>query len=447
MGGLLAAWVLADFYHTVTVVERDVLPVDVANRREVPQGRHGHVLLTRGSQVLGELFPGLLDELVAAGAPVFDDGNLSKLSLSFGGHRLIRSGAFMNCRWTTVYYPSRPLLEAHVRQRLRAVPNVTILDGHDVVKLTSTADRNGITGARVVNRDDGGERALAADLVVDAAGRGARTPAFLESLGYGRPVEDHIVIRLVYTSQLLRIPPGVVKENVLVVAPVPGRLTGGAFFGYENGTAMLTLGGMMGREPPIERAEMLSFAEEFAPAAMLAALRAGEPLGDVARYSVPSNQWRRYDKMRRFPDGLLVFGDAICSFNPLHAQGMTVSAQEAVALADCLRRGERDLAQRFFRTATKRIRPAWQMAIGADLALPDVQGPRSLATRLTNSYTDRVLTAAESDTVVSEKFFRVVNLVDPPTRLLHPSVVFRIATANRRRRLSGRHRGRAVSDI
>jgi 2-polyprenyl-6-methoxyphenol hydroxylase-like FAD-dependent oxidoreductase len=219
MGGLLAGRVLADFYHTVTVVERDVLPVDVANRRGVPQGRHGHVLLTRGSQVLDELFPGLLDELVAAGAPVFDVGNLAKFSLSYGGHRLIRSGTFTNCRFTTVYYPSRPLLEAHVRQRVRAIPNVMILDGHDVAELTSTADRNRVTGARMVNRDDGGERALAADLVVDATGRGARTPAFLESLGYGRPLEDHVVICLVYTGQLLRIPPGVVEENVLVVAP------------------------------------------------------------------------------------------------------------------------------------------------------------------------------------------------------------------------------------
>ena len=56
MGGLLAARVLADFYETVTVVERDVLPETSANRRGVPQGRHVHLLLGRGSQVLDELF-------------------------------------------------------------------------------------------------------------------------------------------------------------------------------------------------------------------------------------------------------------------------------------------------------------------------------------------------------------------------------------------------------
>jgi 2-polyprenyl-6-methoxyphenol hydroxylase-like FAD-dependent oxidoreductase len=92
MGGLLAARVLADFYRTVTVVERDVLPDDPANRRGVPQGRHVHGLLARGAQILDELFPGFLDELVAAGANVLDDWDLSEICVSFGGHQLVRSG-------------------------------------------------------------------------------------------------------------------------------------------------------------------------------------------------------------------------------------------------------------------------------------------------------------------------------------------------------------------
>ena len=47
MGGLLAARVLADFYRTVTVVERDMLPDDPVNRRGVPQGRQPHAVLAR----------------------------------------------------------------------------------------------------------------------------------------------------------------------------------------------------------------------------------------------------------------------------------------------------------------------------------------------------------------------------------------------------------------
>lgn len=78
MSGLLAARVLADFFETVTVVDRDELPDDPANRRGVPQGRHVHVLLPSGAQILDELFPGILNELVAEGAPVWDDGEFSK---------------------------------------------------------------------------------------------------------------------------------------------------------------------------------------------------------------------------------------------------------------------------------------------------------------------------------------------------------------------------------
>src|SRR4029078_2387983 len=138
-------------------------------------------------------------------------------------HLLIRSGKSPNQKAMTAYMPSRPFLECHVRRRLRAIANVTILDGHDVAELTSTTDQNRVTGVRVVNREDGAEQELTADLVMDAMGRGAHTPAFLESLGYGRPVEDHIVMHMTYVSQLLRILPGTLNEMGVIVSPVPGR--------------------------------------------------------------------------------------------------------------------------------------------------------------------------------------------------------------------------------
>src|ERR1700730_14400829 len=169
MGGLLAARVLADFFDTVIVVERDVLVDDPAVRRGVPQGRHVHVLLARGAQILDELFPGFLDELVANGAPVWDDGELSKLHLSFGGHDILRSGKVAKePRALAIHMPSRPFLECHVRRRLPAIRNVPILSGHEVVDLAATPDRRRVTGVRVVSRNDGAERELTADVVMDA---------------------------------------------------------------------------------------------------------------------------------------------------------------------------------------------------------------------------------------------------------------------------------------
>jgi 2-polyprenyl-6-methoxyphenol hydroxylase-like FAD-dependent oxidoreductase len=433
MGGMLAARVLADFYQTVTVVERDVLPDDPTNRRGVPQGRHAHALLRRGGQIIDELFPGILNELVAAGAPVLDHGDLSKIWMSVGGHQLIRVGTARDQQAMTMYVPSRPFLECHVRRRLRAVPNVTILSGLDAAEMTSSADRNRVTGVRVVNRDSGAEQELTADLVIDAMGRGAHTPNLLESLGYGRPIEDQIVMRTCYVSQPLRIPPGIV-EQLVAVGAAPGRPTGMFLLGYENDTWIFTVFGMVGHEPPGDLAGMLSFAQEYTPAHVLAAVQAAEPLGEVIRHRMPSSQWRRYDKMKRFPEGLLVCGDAICSFDPIYGQGMTVSALDAVALRDCLVRSRHDLARRYFRAAAKSIGVAWRMGAGSDLAFPEVQGQRSLSTRMTNRLADWVLTACESDAVVVEKFFRVNNLIDPPVRLMHPSFISRVAAVNLRRR-------------
>ena len=433
MGGMLAARVLADFYQTVTVVERDVLPNDPANRRGVPQGRHVHALLRRGGQIIDELFPGILNELVAAGAPVLDDGDLSKVWMSVGGHQLVRVGTARDQQAMTMYVPSRPFLECHVRRRLRAVPNVTILSGLDAAEMTSSADRNRVTGVRVVNRASGAEQELTADLVIDAMGRGAHTPNLLESLGYGRPVEDQIVMRTCYVSQPLRIPPGTV-EQLVAVGAAPGRPTGMFLLGYENDTWIFTVFGMVGHEPPGDLAGMVSFAQEYTPAHVLAAVRAAEPLGEVIRHRMPSSQWRRYDKMRRFPEGLLVCGDAICSFDPIYGQGMTVSALDAVALRDCLVRGRHDLARRYFRAAAKSIGVAWRMGAGSDLAFPEVQGRRSLSMRVTNRLADWVLTACESDAVIVEKFFRVNNFIDPPVRLMHPSFISRVAAVNLRRR-------------
>jgi 2-polyprenyl-6-methoxyphenol hydroxylase-like FAD-dependent oxidoreductase len=442
MGGLLAARVLADFFETVTVVERDVLPDDPAVRQGVPQGRHVHVLLARGAQILDELFPGFLNELVADGAPVWDDGELSKLHLAFGGHQILRSGKITRePKALAVYMPSRPFLECHVRQRLQAMSNVTILSGHDVCELMSTPDRGRVTGVRVVNRDGGAEQELTADVVMDAMGRGAHTPALLERLEYGRPVEDHIVMHTNYVSQLLRIPEGTLNEMLVDIGPAPDRPTGMFLTGYENDTWMFTVFGMVGHQPPRDLAGMLSFAGEYCPAHLIAAIRAAEPVGEVAHHHMPSSQWRRYDKMPQLPDGLLVCGDAICSFNPIYGQGMTVAALEAATLRECLRSGGTDLPRRYFRASAKPIGVAWQMAAGSDLTFPGVAGRRSRWVGVTTRLLDWALTACESDLVVAVRFFKVNGLIYSPLRLLHPVFVYRVAVVNlRRRRRDGQFR-------
>ncbi|OMC20804.1 NAD(P)/FAD-dependent oxidoreductase [Mycobacterium sp. SP-6446] len=430
MAGLLAARVLSDFYETVTLVERDRLPDGAEQRRGVPQGRHFHALLSTGSTALGELFPGLLDELVAGGAIVLDNDQ-SRAYVRLGQHELDLSGEFADPAALFIYQPSRPFLESHVRRRVRALANVTFLEGHDVVEpIADPAHR--VTGVRVVNRDTGAETVLDADMVVDATGRAARMPAFLDNLGYERPVEQRYPVQLSYASQFLRIPEGMLDENAISVGITPDRPVGVVVVAYEHGTWILTLFGVGGYELPDDLPGVIDCAAEFAPAFLIDALRAAEPLGALSAQRYPASTWRRYDKLRRFPAGLLVIGDAICSFNPVYMQGMTMAALQAVALRDCLADRDGDLSRRFFKAAAKQIAPVWRGNRLNDFAVSQAGGWRRALRRLMNWHSEKVQAAAANDPAVTEALLRVQHFVDPPGRLMQPSFLMRIVAANRR---------------
>jgi hypothetical protein len=96
--------------------------------------------------------------------------------------------------------------------------------------------------------------------------------------------------------------------------------------------------------------------------------------------------------------------------------------------------GGHELARRFVRAAAKPIDVAWQMALGGDLALPEVKGSRPLPVRVINTYIGRLLTATEHDPVLTERFPRVNHFIDPPPKLFHPAVLRRVVAGNLRPR-------------
>jgi 2-polyprenyl-6-methoxyphenol hydroxylase-like FAD-dependent oxidoreductase len=168
MAGLLAARALADHYERVTLLERDTFPDTVAPRKAVPQGRHTHVLLAPGREVLEEFFPGLTADLVEAGAWVGDATGDTRWFLE-GGYKCQPTSGLLGLQ------ASRPLLEGYVRRRLLSLPNVRAVEASDVVGLEMDAAGGRVVGVRVRREADAGEALF---LAPDAArGKAAHVPA------------------------------------------------------------------------------------------------------------------------------------------------------------------------------------------------------------------------------------------------------------------------------
>jgi 2-polyprenyl-6-methoxyphenol hydroxylase-like FAD-dependent oxidoreductase len=432
VSGLLAARVLADVYDRITLIERDrVSEVGVAARRGVPQGRHAHGLLSRGAEIFEELFPGLLEEFVADGAPTISSP--AELRNTLGGHLLCMTGEYTELSDT--YQPSRPHLENVVRTGVMGLPNVKLIDGCQAVGLEATDDNTRVLGVEVLYTGDGTTDLIHADLVVDATGRAGRATKWLAAMGYALPPEESLQVDLLYVSQYLRPAPGSMgREKVVIIGHTPTRPTGAEYLEQEDGRWILTLIGYGGHHPPTDQAGFLAFAEPIVPPHVFASIRDAEPLSEIVSHRFPATIRRRYEKLSRFPEGLLVIGDAICSFNPIYAQGMTVAAIQAEVLQNTLQDGTDRLAQRFFKAVSKPLGVTWQMATGSDLSIPQVEGPRPLPVRMANAYINMVLTAAERDSVLAERFLKVQYLLVPPTTLMRPATMARVLAGNLRRR-------------
>ncbi|WP_433394201.1 FAD-dependent oxidoreductase [Micromonospora sp. KLBMP9576] len=420
MGGVLTARVLAEHYTEVVVIERDAVLGVATPRRGAPHTVHAHGLHARGHLILEELFPGVTDELRAAGVPT---GDLGEMRWFFNGRKIqpARTGL------VSVTAP-RPVLENHVRNRVAALPNVTFTQECDVLGLVATDDREQIVGVRVQRRRPGADvEVLEADLVVDATGRGSRTPAWLAELGYQRPVEERVKVGLAYTTRHYRTRPDMF-DGVQSINPVasPGHPRG-AFFGQVGPeTCILSLTGVLGDYPPTEPDAFLEFVRSLPVPDVYEAVRDAEAVDDPVSFRFPASVRRRYEQLLRFPDGYLVIGDAVCSFNPVYGQGMSVAAIEAMTLREHLRQRHAPTPHHFFADLAKVIDAPWGIAAGGDLDFPGVEGRRTLKVRVGNAYMARLQYAATRDHKVTEGFMRVAGLIDPPEALMRPAMAGRV---------------------
>jgi len=371
------------------------------------------------------LFPGFIAEAAEAGAPLADA--LGRVRLMLSGHRLLQTDVGLQSLLC-----GRPLLESIVRSRVRGLAGVEFLEGCDVVELIATADGRRVTGVRI-HSADGAEEAIEADLVVDTTGRGSRAALWLEQMGHGRPHVEKVQVGLSYATRTYRLPEGAMgKDQVMLVNAGPGHQRAAVLAEQENGLVRLTMAGMLKDRAPIDPKGFDEFAASLRMPDIFEAVRDGEAMHDPIAFQYPANVRHHYERMRSFPDGFLVLGDAICAFNPVYGQGMSSAAMQAEAFRALLA-GDRPLTwQRHFRAIGKAVDAPWQISAGGDLAFPDVTGHRTLTTRMINRYLPHVHAAAARDAELSANFIRVASLVDPPEALLRPGFMFRVFVPRRK---------------
>ncbi|MFB7502297.1 NAD(P)/FAD-dependent oxidoreductase [Streptomyces broussonetiae] len=425
LAGLTAARALANFMDQVTVIERDWVPRGPGRRRGVPQARHTHTLMTTAQQGLEELFPGIGRDLTGAGA-VRVRMPEDMLLLGPGGW-LPRTGTRLS-----LLSAGRDLIDAVIRDRLRADPKVTFLPEHEAVAL-EPGRNDTVTGVWVRSRDRKAEdgwsarRLMQADFVVDATGRGSRAPQWLAELGYEPPRQTESEPCTAVATAMYAPPIGHVADwKSLLLLPAPGHLAQGMLHPVEGGRWSVSLSTGDGTRPPADHAELLHAAGALRHPLLRDVLEAATPLGPVYTSPPAGNRWRHYEKLRRWPDQFLVVGDAFAALDPTHGQGMTAAVSCALVLDHLLAShgSAIGLGYRLRRAIAHRLAPVWQTSTLALRAAHGCQDPRaSLRARLSGRYAARIAAAAATDPSAAALLLDLLHAAATPAAALRPALL------------------------
>jgi 2-polyprenyl-6-methoxyphenol hydroxylase-like FAD-dependent oxidoreductase len=426
IGGLLSARVLSNYFDQVIVVERDAIPETPEPRKGVPQGRHVHALFGGGVRVLERLYPGFFDELVAGGAVVCDFAK--DLCWYHQGVWKLRTVSDLPSYWQ-----SRPFLEEQVRRRTRNCKNITFPKRCEVVGLLSNAEKSRIIGVEVQHRNEGGRiEQWPADLVVDTSGRASRTPQWLESLGYTKPEESTVEVDIGYASRLYERPAESTRDWQILAAfaTPPDHTRSGYIFPIEGRRWLVSCVGFLQDYPPDDEVGFREFARTLEVPDFFEAIKDARPLSPIVAFRFPAQRWRRYERLAYPPEGLIVLGDAVCSFNPVYGQGMSACALQVDLLDRMLRQAGPQIpagfAKQFFQQAAKVIANPWFLATTSDFFYPRTHGERPFGTKLLHWYVRRLFELCAWNRTILLRFYRVMHFLDPPAALFHPYGFFQV---------------------
>ena len=415
MAGLCAAQVLTDAFEAVILIERDTLPDEPAIRDGAPQTSQPHALLEAGRATLEDLFPGF-------SADVKDAGGL-ELDMTRDIAWYDKGGVVAESETPlSALYASRPLFEQIARKRIRNESNIDVRDGCNFITYTHDESANRITGV-TYRETDGETTTIEAALTVDASGRASKTPSWLANHGYQKPAVDRVNIDVTYGTVCVSRPSE--ADHGVLISPEPDRPRGAAMLPVEGNRWQILLQGLHGERAPADRETFVEWASQLPLNEVATQLRNQQWLSDIRRYPFPASVRHNYDTLERFPEGLVVTGDAVASFNPIYGQGMSVAALDALALYHGLSAGLSGIAPRVFNQIAPVVDEAWQTAVTNDFIFDQTDGSKPFAADLLNTYTARLVTKAHNDGVLTEAFLRVFRLEQPATSLLYPRIVWR----------------------
>jgi 2-polyprenyl-6-methoxyphenol hydroxylase-like FAD-dependent oxidoreductase len=424
MAGLSVSRVLADYFDEVVILDRDELPDDATPRPGVPQGKQPHALQGGGLKVLENLFPGFGEELRGVGAEPMAPG--SDMLFEIPGQDLWPRTKFS---WHT-YSMSRPLIELALRRRVEGIRNIEIRSGCRGCQIVSDSNVQAASGISY-QTDSGSIKTLASDLIVDASGNGSLTVEFLKAIDRRLPRETSIGVNTRYASALFeRRDIWNNYKGVFTFPNAPEESRGGLILPAEKNRNQVILIGRGNEIPAIDGDGFLSYARKLPTLTVYNAIRNAKRLTKIASFSFPESRWRHFAEVPDFPGGLLPIGDAICRFNPVYGQGMTVALQEADLLFNLLRTLEGNplttLTPTFLTKVETLISDPWAMSAIPDFIYPETTGerPPDLENRL--NFNRALGRLAARDAGIFELLTEIRQMLRPLSLLDGPSIVRRV---------------------
>ncbi|WP_026567568.1 NAD(P)/FAD-dependent oxidoreductase [Bacillus sp. UNC41MFS5] len=426
ISGKLAARVVSDFFKEVIIIERDHEPQGPFPREGAPQGEHLHALLFAGEYGLEALFPGITKKFHSSGAVKIN----STQELAWFHHGVWKLR--FNGDYTTTLQ-TRPHLEWNIEQYIKGISNVKILYNHTVQNYVYNEEENRIMGVDIID-NSGSEKNFSANLVIDASGVSSLSSRWLKKRGVTIP-EQKVKIGLSYISKSFQLPENDERDwAIKIVYPnPPHEKIGGTISKVEGNRYIVTLNGYHNEvnEKEVVKNDngFMELTKKLPKLDIYHEIKDAAPLSRTSIYRVPHIVWRRFDKVKSLPDGLLLIGDTVCRINPVFGQGMSIAILEALELQELFQNERHDLLKitsNFHKQAAKIIAPIWNMVITEDFRYPETIGEKPVGLSIQQWYAKKIFLLSSENQDIYNSFVKVMNLVRPMTILMHPRIIKRV---------------------